>query len=128
VVDALPGSTLGNRVLVLSAWLHYALGNTLAQIVEVFNFHLQMKISPGGLVDMWYRLQAILFDWYEEIQQQALASAVLHADETHLAREWQNALAVVFLHARLDMLHDRSRRAARRRCASFSWKNSPARW
>ena len=28
VVDALPGCQLGNRVLVLSAWLHYALGNT----------------------------------------------------------------------------------------------------
>ena len=82
VVDALPGSQLGNRVLVLSAWLHYALGNTLAQIVEVFNFHLQLKISAGGLVDMWYRLQAILFAWHEEIQQQALHSAVLHADET----------------------------------------------
>ena len=41
VADALPGSTPGNRVLVLSGWLHYGLGNTLSQIVEVFNFHLQ---------------------------------------------------------------------------------------
>ena len=80
--DALPNSTLGNRVLVLSAWLHYALGNTLSQIVEVFNFHLQLKVTPGGLVQMWYRLQAILYAWYEEIQQEALKSAVLHADET----------------------------------------------
>ena len=82
VADALPSSQLGNRVLVLSAWLHYALGNTLSQIVEVFNFHLQMKLTEGGLVDMWYRLQAILFAWYEQIQQEALDSAVLHADET----------------------------------------------
>ena len=82
VPDALPNATLGNRVLVLSAWLHYSLGNTLSQIVEVFNFHLQLKITPGGLVQMWYRLQAILFVWYEEIQKQALKSAVLHADET----------------------------------------------
>ena len=82
VSEAMPGSTLGNRVLVLSAWLHYALGNTLSQIVEVFNFHLQMKVSEGGLVQMWYRLQAILFAWYEQIQQEALNSAVLHADET----------------------------------------------
>ena len=82
VPDALPNSTLGNRVLVLSAWLHYALGNTLSQIVEVFNFHLQLKVTPGGLVQMWYRLQAILYAWYEEIQQEALNSAVLHADET----------------------------------------------
>ena len=82
VPDALPGRTLGNRVLVLSAWLHYALGNTLSQIVEVFNFHLQMKITPGGLVQMWYRLQAILYEWYEAIQREALQSAVLHADES----------------------------------------------
>jgi len=82
VSEALPGSSLGNRVLVLSAWLHYALGNTLSQIVEVFNFHLQMKVSDGGLVQMWYRLQAILFAWYEQIQREALNSAVLFADET----------------------------------------------
>jgi len=82
VPEALPGATLANHVLVLSAWLHYALGNTLSQIVEVFNFHLQMKVTPGGLVQMWYRLQKILFPWYEQIQQEALNSAVLHADET----------------------------------------------
>ena len=82
VTDALPGSTLGLRVLVLSAWLHYALGNTLSQIVEVFNFHMQLKISEGGLVQMWYRLQEVLFAWHEQIRQEALESAVLHGDET----------------------------------------------
>jgi transposase len=82
VVDALPGSTLGLRVLVLSAWLHYGLGNTLSQIVEVFNFHLQMKLTAGGLVQMWYRLQEILFAWYEQLREEALHSAVLHGDET----------------------------------------------
>jgi transposase len=82
VTDALPGSTLGNRVLALSAWLHYALGNTLSQIVEVFNFHLQLKITPGGLVQMWQRLEKLLYGWYEQIQQEALHSAVLHGDET----------------------------------------------
>jgi hypothetical protein len=82
VAEALPGSTLGLRVLVLTAWLHYALGNTLSQIIEVFNFHLPLKLTAGGLVQMWYRLQEILFAWYLEIQTQALHSAVLHADET----------------------------------------------
>ena len=82
VPDALPGATLGNRTVVLAAWLHYELGNTLSQIVDVFNFHLQLKISRGGLVQTWYRLQAILYSWYEQIQQEALRSAVLHADET----------------------------------------------
>ena len=82
VTAALPGSMLGNRVLALSAWLHYALGNTLSQIVEVFNFHLQMKFSEGGLVQMWQRLQVLLYGWYEQIQREALESAVLHGDET----------------------------------------------
>ena len=82
VTEALPGSTLGLRVLVLAAWLHYALGNTLSQIVEVFNFHLWLKITPGGLIQMWYRLQEILFSWYEQIHQEALQSSVLHGDET----------------------------------------------
>ena len=83
VTDALPGSTLGNRVLALSAWLHYALGNTLSQIVEVFNFHLQMKLTEGGLVQMWQRLQELLYGWYEQIQQEALDIRVAAAtDET----------------------------------------------
>ena len=82
VTDALPGATLGNRTLVLSAWLHYGLGSTLSQIVAVFNHHLTLKVTPGGLIQMWYRLQAILFAWYLEIQAQASDSAALHADET----------------------------------------------
>lgn len=82
VTGALPGSMLGLRVLVLSAWLHYGLGNTLSQIAEVFNFHLQLKLSEGSLVQMWYRLQEILFAWYEQIREEALRSAVLHGDET----------------------------------------------
>jgi transposase len=82
VADALPGSTIGLRVVVLSAWLHYLLGTTLAQILDVFNFHLQFKLSSGGLIQMWRRLREILLAWYLEIKTQALDSAVLHADET----------------------------------------------
>ena len=82
VPDALRGSPLGHRVLVLTAWLHYALGNTLAQIVDVLGFHLQFRLTRGGLLQMWYRLQEVLYPWYEQIQRDALNSAVLHADET----------------------------------------------
>lgn len=82
IPDALPGSTLGNHTLVLSAWLHYGLGNTLSQVVDVFNYHLQLKVTPGGLIHQWYRLQEILYPWYEQIQAEALQSAVLHGDET----------------------------------------------
>lgn len=82
VPDALPGSQIGLRVVVLSAWLHYLLGTTLSHILEVFNFHLHFQLSSGGLVHMWHRLRDILLAWYEQIQEQALNSAVLHADET----------------------------------------------
>jgi transposase len=82
VPDALPGSTLGHHVLVLSAWLHYALGNTISQIVEVFNHHLHFKLSPGGLSQQWHRVAETVYPWYEQIQAAALESAVLHADET----------------------------------------------
>ncbi len=82
VPDALRGSPLGHRVLTLSAWLHYSLGNTLSQIIDVLGFHLQFRLSRGGLMQMWYRLQAVLYPWYEQIQREALNAAVLHADET----------------------------------------------
>jgi hypothetical protein len=82
VPDALPGSTIGNRTLVLSSWLHYGLGNTLSQIVAVFQHHLQFRLTPSGLTQQWYRLQEILYPWYEQLQAEALSSAVLHADET----------------------------------------------
>jgi transposase len=82
VPDALPGNQIGNRVLTLSAWLHYGLGQTVDHVVDVFNHHLQFQVSPGGLMQQWYRLQEILFPWYEQIQQEALDAAVLHADET----------------------------------------------
>ena len=80
MTSALPGATLGNRLLVLTAWLHYALGNTLGQIGEVLNCHLQLPVSSGGLIQMWRRLAAILSEWYEQIRQEALNSAVLHGD------------------------------------------------
>jgi transposase len=82
IKDALPNASIGNRLVILCAWLHYALGNTISQIVDVMNFHLQFKISAGGLVDIWHRLGEILFSWYEEICQEIEKTAVLHADET----------------------------------------------
>jgi len=82
VPDALPGSQIGNRVLGLSAWLHYGLGQTVQHIVDVFNCHLHFPLTPGGLMQQWYRLQEIFYPWYEQIHQEALDSAVLNADET----------------------------------------------
>lgn len=82
VPDALPKCQLGVRTLVYSAWLHYATGVTLSQVRDVFASHLQLELSEGGLCEMWRRLAELLLGWYEQLQQESLKSAVLHADET----------------------------------------------
>ena len=82
VAEAMPGCTLGNRIVAFSAWLHYSLGTTIGQLVSIFGFHIKTTISEGGLVKIWHRLAAVLEPWYEQIKREALNSAVLHGDET----------------------------------------------
>ena len=82
VADALPKAALGHRIMALAAWLHYGLGVTISQVIALLSHHLQTRLSAGGLMAMWLRLAAILEPWYQQIGNQARASAVLHADET----------------------------------------------
>jgi transposase len=82
VPDALPGCTFGHRLVTLTAWLHYGLGTTTSQIVEVLDQHLRLDISDGGLTQMWHRLAVVLLPWYEQIRRLCLDAGVLHADET----------------------------------------------
>jgi hypothetical protein len=69
-------------VIALTAWLHYGLGVTIAQIVSILGYHFQTKLTPGGLVNAWQRLAEVLTAWYDQIGEQAKQSARLHADET----------------------------------------------
>ncbi|NQU43448.1 IS66 family transposase, partial [bacterium] len=82
VTDALPKSTIGNRALVLSSWLHYGLGQTISQIVSVFDSLFHFPVSPGGLAQKWQSLGAIIEPWYDDLAQEARNGAVLNADET----------------------------------------------
>ena len=82
VPDALPKAAMGHRVVALTAWLHYGLGVTIAQVIAIMGHHLRTRLSGGGLVAMWLRIATILEPWYEQIAQEARHSAVLHADET----------------------------------------------
>jgi transposase len=82
VADALPKATIGHRAVALTAWLHYGVGITLSQILNVYNHYLHFKLTPGGLVQMWYRIQEILYKWYEQIGREAKESAYLHGDES----------------------------------------------
>ena len=82
VPDALPGSTIGNHLLALTAWLHYGVGMTLSQILLLLNCHLHFTLSQGGLIHMWFRLQEVLYAWYKQIGEEVKAGGVVCADET----------------------------------------------
>jgi len=82
VPDALPNANLGHRIIGFTSWCHYGLGTTIDQLIDILQYHLQTKISAGGLIDAWRRLADILEPWYEQIGEEARASAYLHADET----------------------------------------------
>jgi len=82
VPDAMPGAIIGHRTVVLSAFLHYFIGTTISQIVEIFNTQFYFKVSQGGLIQFWHRLASALKGWYDEIGEMVKKSGVLHADET----------------------------------------------
>ena len=82
VPDAMPKATIGHNLVSLTSWFHYGLGITIDQIVDILGFHLQTKLTAGGLIGAWQRLSEVLLTWYEQIGEQARTSAVSHADET----------------------------------------------
>jgi hypothetical protein len=47
----MPGATLSRRLAALSAWLHFGLGITIAQTVNILGYHLQTQRTHGGLID-----------------------------------------------------------------------------
>jgi hypothetical protein len=82
VPDALPNATIGHNLTALSGWLHYGIGVTTQQVLDLVGIHLHTRLSAGGLISMWHRLGEIFTPWYENIAEAARSSAVLHADET----------------------------------------------
>lgn len=82
VPDALPRATIGNNVLILTAYWHYALGITVSHIIDLLESHLHFPISAGGLIRMWRRLSDILRPGYEEIGATIRQNGKLQADET----------------------------------------------
>ena len=77
-----PKCTLGHRTLALSAWLYDGLGVTISPILQVFNGHLVMKWTAGGLLPMGHRLALLFEPWYDQIHRHCLDAGVWHADET----------------------------------------------
>jgi hypothetical protein len=82
VSEALPNATIGLRLLVWSAWLHYLTGMSVNNIVRLLSIFANFKISPGGLTQAWKNLAQRLMPVYDQIGQQIKSSAVVNADET----------------------------------------------
>jgi transposase len=82
MTEALPKATLGLRLTLLTAYLHYALGMTTRNICTWLQTFCQFKVSPGGLVLNWQRLAEILTPVYEELGKAARLCAVLNIDES----------------------------------------------
>jgi transposase len=64
---ALPRATLGLRLTLLSAYLHYALGMTTRNICAWLRTFCQFQVTPGGLVLNWQRLAGLLLPVYEDL-------------------------------------------------------------
>ena len=82
VPDALSNAAVGHRTVGLSAWLHYGVGVSIAQVQELLGGQFQTHLSAGGLVAAWQRLAGVLEPWYVQLADEARLAAVLHADET----------------------------------------------
>lgn len=82
VKHALPGATIGNRLVALTSVFHYGLGLTIEQTRQILRSPHGTKISAGGLVNIWQRTAEVLLPWHERIGQDAKNSATLHGDET----------------------------------------------
>jgi len=80
--DVLPKSTLGNRLLAHTAYLHFYLGLPLHKVVKYLTSCLYSPVSAGGLSSAWARLSKILSPWYEYLRMLAKESPLLHIDET----------------------------------------------
>jgi len=82
MIEALPRATLGLRLTLLSAYLHYALGMTTRNICTWLRTFCQFPVTAGGLVLNWQRLAELLTPVYDDLAKAARLSAVLNADES----------------------------------------------
>lgn len=79
---ALPRSTLGLRVVLLSAWMHYALGTPAHAVVKYLKRAHGFPVTVGGLTQAWRRLAEALAPLHAAIWEEIRGAGVLHADET----------------------------------------------
>lgn len=81
VTDAMPANRISLYTFVLTAWLHYGTGMSVANVVRLL--HLAgLGITPGGLTQGWQRLATTIRPAYDEILENVKGALVLYADET----------------------------------------------
>ncbi|MBW2599439.1 MAG: IS66 family transposase zinc-finger binding domain-containing protein [Deltaproteobacteria bacterium] len=67
VTEALPNSTLGLSLLIMTAWLHYWVGMSVRNIVKLLATFWDFDVSPGGLTQAWINLAGTLRPIYDDI-------------------------------------------------------------
>jgi transposase len=82
VCEAMPNSTLGLTLLIMTAWLHYWVGMSVRNIVKLLATFWAFEVSPGGLTQAWNNLAAMLKPLYDDIGKKIQNAAALNADET----------------------------------------------
>lgn len=82
VTDAMPRCTLGNRLVLITAWMHFALGVSVHKVVTWLLSMCQMGVSAGGLTQAWKRVAEQLSPLHEEIWNDVRNARILHVDET----------------------------------------------
>ena len=82
VGQVMPRNTFGNRMLLVTAWMHFALGVAVHKVVSWLSSMCQMRVSAGGLTQAWGRLAGYLVPLHEQIWRDILDARVLHVDET----------------------------------------------
>lgn len=82
VTEAMENANLSLRLVVLTAWLHYALGISVRNVVRLLSVVCSFSVTAGGLTQAWVRLANLLRPEYEGILEQIRHSAALFADET----------------------------------------------
>jgi hypothetical protein len=68
--------------VVLTAWIHYLVGVSLKNLVQMLSVFSGFQVSTGGLTQAWKNLASLVKPLYDEIGQRVSQSAVLAADET----------------------------------------------
>ena len=80
--EAMPHDNIGLRVYLFTAYMHYALGVSVGNLVKILNQFFQFRLSPGALTKGWQRVARLLRPEYQSLRRKAKKSAVLNIDET----------------------------------------------